>query len=562
MNIRNIINRIVIIYLKLLVYLNRKKLQLKRSVEEVVKELKDFISSREKLLRDLSEAKNWFEGKSRTIEFLFEYEKLREFIFERFSELWRKGEKSEDRQIYALITQVSIANAVLAGLPGKMVIGVFVCIALEFYMALAISRKIGFEISKEDLWSKFKDLSSYGLYFTFVGFIAIYAFRHMFGFVFSIIPGILPQTVITEYIVTTFVGILFWEAFEQTRDSSFFYRKILKSSYRKTKELLIYQKDALKYTFSKENILDVGQKISAWFTGDFMEKIPKVRGDVFVSISFGCLVQGNYEALKGPMGKVFLKSIRDRWSDLSDASIEEISLYMSQEYTDDQIPGVINTIKGKFFENIAEIHENNDDNEWTARLHEDESYPGSDMIITNSDTGETIELSLKATYSEDYVESALIKYPDIMILSTSEVAEQFGDLDRVIASEFSNKEIQEITELNFDELVNHLTPFRRSTVVSSAAAGVAMATVITLWPFVVAYMRKKITLEQLQMACEKVFPKIGKELAYRITYALILGPIYGWYVLATTAMSLAPKPPIKSTPKYLEYKPQGKNKNT
>ena len=137
-------------------------------------------------------------------------------------------------------------------------------------MALAIARRIGFEISEEDLWSKFKDLSGYGLYFTFVGFIAIYAFKHMFGFVFSIIPGILPQTVITEYIVTTFVGILFWEAFEQTR-TSFFLDKILRSSYRRTKELLSYQWDALKHTLSKKNILDVGQKIRAWLTGDFMK---------------------------------------------------------------------------------------------------------------------------------------------------------------------------------------------------------------------------------------------------------------------------------------------------
>ena len=193
-----------------------------------------------------------------------------------------------------------------------------------------------------------------------------------------------------------------------------------------------------------------------------------------------------------------MESIRDRWPDLSDASIDEISTYMSTNYSDEQIPGVINTIKGKFFENLSEIHENADGDEWTALLHEDESYPGSDMIITNSETGDTMELSLKATSNENYLESALLRYPDVRILSTSEVADEFGDLDRVIASEFSNKEIEEITELNFDELVNRLVPFKRSSVVSSAATGVAVATIIGLWPFVVAYMRKRITLEQLR----------------------------------------------------------------
>ncbi len=554
MDIGNIKIKIQIFYLRLLVQFNRRKFQLERTFRESHKELKGFIASRKKLLTDLTEARKWFEGKSRTVEFLFEYKEIREFIFEKFSDLWKKGEKKEDRQIYAIITQVSIANAVLAGLPGKMGIGVFVCIALEFYMALAISRRIGFKISDEDLWSKFKDLSGYGLYFTFVGFIAIYAFKHMFGFVFSIIPGILPQTVITEYIVTTFVGILFWEAFEQTRHSSFFYKKILKSSYRRTKELLFYQKDALEHTLSKKNILDVGQKIRAWFTGDFMERIPNIRGDVFVSIGFASLLQGDKDSLTGPMGEVFIKSIKDRWSDLSDASIDEISTYMSTNYSDEQIPGVINTIKGKFFENLSEIHENADGDKWTTKLHEDESYPGSDMIITNSESGETIELSLKATSSENYLESALLRYPEVRILSTSEVADGFSDLERVIASEFSNKEIEEITELNFDELVNRLLPFKRSSVVSSAATGMAMATVVALWPFVVAYMRKRITLEQLRIACEGVFPDIGRELAYRVTFSLILGPIYGWYVLATTAMSLTPEPRIESIPRYLVFK--------
>ena len=65
--------------------------------------------------------------------------------------MWEKGKISKDKEIYAIITQVSVANAILAGIPGKLGIGVFVCIALEFYMALAIARRIGFKIS-EDYW--------------------------------------------------------------------------------------------------------------------------------------------------------------------------------------------------------------------------------------------------------------------------------------------------------------------------------------------------------------------------------------------------------------------------
>ena len=162
-----------------------------------------------------------------------------------------KSDKTTDQQIYALITQVSIANAVLAGLPGKLGIGVIICIALEFYMAISIARRIGFKISDDDLWAKFKDLSKLGLYFTFVAFIAIYAFKHMLGFVFSLIPGVLPQIVIAEYIVTMFVGVLFFQAFEQTSEGSFFSQKIIQSSFKKQKNYLVTKSSRFRTLFQK-----------------------------------------------------------------------------------------------------------------------------------------------------------------------------------------------------------------------------------------------------------------------------------------------------------------------
>ena len=125
--------------------------------------------------------------------------------------------------------------------------------------------------------------------------------------------------------------------------------------------------------------------------------MPKIRGNVFVSLAVGHLLIRKYETLDGPLGQLFLKSIRDRWTKLESATNEEISIFMNEAYSQDQIPGVINTIKGKFFENIVEVYENSDGDEWIATLHKDESYPGSDIIMTNLETNETIELSLKAS---------------------------------------------------------------------------------------------------------------------------------------------------------------------
>ena len=210
-------------------------------------------------------------------------------------------------------------------------------------------------------------------------------------------------------------------------------------------------------------------------------------------------------------------------------------------------------IKGKFFENLVEYHENNDGDQWTAMLHKDESYPGSDIVLTNMENGEILEISLKATDDHGYIENALLRYPEIPILNTSDVAINFDELDQVIASEFSNQELKEITETNFEEILNLLPSVPTKSLAASSAIGVAMAAVVALWPFVIAYVRKKIDLQMLQRALTKVYPQAGKELAYRLTFSTILGPIYGWYVLASTVMELVPSQKSEIPVKFLKY---------
>ena len=540
------------------------------TMKDLKNEIKERIRQRTKEFEKLNDLKLSFEKYKSKIKFVFENKNFRDELFSKFSDLWENKRIKEDKEIYAIITQVSIANAFLAGLPGKLAVGVYVCMALEFYMAIAIASRMGFDISddkfQDKLWSKLLELSKYVGYFSIVAGTVFYVFRHMLSFVFSLVPAFLPATVIAEYIVTTFTGIFFWTLFAQTKKGAYdghdsillkINENIISKSVKKTTNLLKYQKDSIKHVFSKENIIDTGQKLKAWFTGDFLEDLPKIRGEVFVSASIGYLLIGKHDALGGPVGQIFIQSIRDRWPKLEDASIVEIAEFMKEEYSDGAIPGVINQIKGKLFENLTVAHENADGDEWRAFLHEDESYPGSDMIMENTETGETIELSLKATENLNYIESSLLKYPEFPILTTSEIPEEYPDLEMVIASDFSHREIKEITESNFEELVDNLTPFSRLSGASAVSFGVAGATVFSLWPFVVAYKRNKISLEQLKKACEKVFPKAGEELVYRLTLMAVLGPIYGWYVIAKTAMKLTPSP--KDSPqndtsvKYLDW---------
>lgn len=47
------------------------------------------------------------------------------------------------------ITSVALANEIMAGLPGKLGIGVWICMALEVWMAFKIARLIGIKESEK-----------------------------------------------------------------------------------------------------------------------------------------------------------------------------------------------------------------------------------------------------------------------------------------------------------------------------------------------------------------------------------------------------------------------------
>ena len=75
-------------------------------------------------------------------------------------------------------------------------------------------------------------------------------------------------------------------------------------------------------------------------------------------------------------------------------------------------------------------------------------------------------------------------------------------------------------------------------VAEGAATGVAAGTAIGLWPFVVAYLKKRISHEQLETAFVRVLGEAGISLASRVSYAVLLGPIFAWYMLARGVMKL------------------------
>ena len=110
------------------------------TMKDLKNEIKERIRQRTKEFEKLNDLKLSFEKYKSKIKFVFENKNFRDELFSKFSDLWENKRIKEDKEIYAIITQVSIANAFLAGLPGKLAVGVYVCMALEFYMAIAIAK--------------------------------------------------------------------------------------------------------------------------------------------------------------------------------------------------------------------------------------------------------------------------------------------------------------------------------------------------------------------------------------------------------------------------------------
>jgi hypothetical protein len=77
-----------------------------------------------------------------------------------------------------------------------------------------------------------------------------------------------------------------------------------------------------------------------------------------------------------------------------------------------------------------------------AKLASTPTQPGWDMEILNSDGTIATQLQLKATDSVSYVREALEKYPDIKVLTTSEVAEADQLTDAVLNSGVSKAELE------------------------------------------------------------------------------------------------------------------------
>jgi hypothetical protein len=480
-------------------------------------------------------AKEWLDGNQDSIETLFNHPVLLDFVFEPLKGVFQVPGEGQEKEARQVITRVALVNAVIAGLPGSLGVGVFVSMGLELWMAYALSRVVGLGLTRDEAVE------------TLIGWAigaggVLVLFKVVLNLIFPVVTAIMPfvglGTALTQLIVTNLFGVLFWILFEELKTKRRFKFPMTSISRLGSETVFL-----LKHQFSAGvGVLDpkkwrlMGERLWSWLTGEVPTNMPALRGELVATVAMAWLISGETEKLSGPLGEEFIGAIRDRFPDLATASIEDIAARMST-YDPEQMAGVVNLVKGKLFERLVERYENGDSDAWQAVLHEDESFPGSDIIFTNGETGEQIEVSLKATDSAAYLENSLARYPDFPIIATDEVAESLQNDPAIWTAGMTNEDLKNVTDENFGRLFETLEPIDATDVVSG---GVAAAALIKLWPYVMGYMRGRLSRDKLSAACMRVLPESGKAFASRLVYAAALGPVFAWWLLARGVMLMTP----------------------
>ena len=130
-------------------------------------------------------------------------------------------------------------------------------------------------------------------------------------------------------------------------------------------------------------------------------------------------------------------------------SISEIGEKLS-EFDENQLLGFSNNVKGILHElQFIEI-ENEDGDNITASIFPDTNHKGFDIMLTDDDTGEIVEIQLKATDSTSYINDWFDEYPEGEILVTEEIAEKMN----LKSSGVSNEKLTENTEEFVDKLID------------------------------------------------------------------------------------------------------------
>jgi hypothetical protein len=187
-----------------------------------------------------------------------------------------------------------------------------------------------------------------------------------------------------------------------------------------------------------------------------------------MAVTFQQLIENAYREW-GLEEELVLQALRRSTRELETASAQELSDYLSS-MSQDQLRGVASNVKGIYHELLFVKAENEDWDAVAAEVKEFTNHPGGDVeFFVNGDS--IGEVQLKAVASESQVLEHLMRYPEIEIRVTEEVATMMPAIE---SSGFSNEEMardvyERLAELEGDGFLDEINEgLATSALVSSA----------------------------------------------------------------------------------------------
>jgi len=490
--------------------------------------------------------------------------------------------KENEEDAFRQIIAYSLFNAVFIGLPGTVGWGVYVSMAIEFVMAFQIAKMTGIiqTVSLFPIKDALKKLASMLASIGIASVTVVYGVKKLLDIMFNLFAQFVITgfaTTLSVFVTTLFYGLFLYLAFSEIKQ--------LQKEKLSAVAVLRISKNAANYSYK------IGKSLVKLVFKDFPKLLKQIksnitdafniqkdtqkviRGDLFHITCLGYLLEGKEEYLQGPFSNLWLNSVKLTFPNQlgEDATFEQIQDHLNT-YSSDQFPKVIQNIKSKFFEVLETEYENNDNDQISTELIKEQNNPGYDAKFINEETGQVALINYKFTSDINYIETHLAKYPDIPAKVPSDVYEKLKEHPLVIngdieSSHYSSGTINEVNKENFENILNANEELLSS---SAAVAGGANLS-LKLLPFIYAYSKSRISKEQLTQAISKYFPEATSKTINRIAMLTILGPVYGFFIVANLGLKTSTlnfdekisdiveeKPSTKEEPKA---EPEDKNVN-
>lgn len=196
-------------------------------------------------------------------------------------------------------------------------------------------------------------------------------------------------------------------------------------------------------TIRSKHCQDKKNCFQAWLNA--ITKYTKISSTGIIDIASTAVnLTANYVDKNPDVHPLALKAIRDTNPNFD----------INQTYSLQELKGITNSSKGKFFEYLVQEKLNSGErvgnivlpNGYKAEVASNMNQTGWDLKIVDQSGNIEDYLQLKATNSIGYVKEALEKYPETKILATSEIADQAFEQGIVIDSDVSNSWLESSME--------------------------------------------------------------------------------------------------------------------